>query len=1207
MGGFGGNYSACQLGLLGLGMGAALAIATPLRAQITPAQDGINTQVQTSGSNFTITGGQTSSGGENLFHSFDQFGVGIGETANFVTPSSTQSVLGRVGGGTRSVIDGTIQLTGSNADLYLLNPAGVVFGQNVLLDVPASFGASTATGFGFGSDPLGQSQWFGVGSGDDVSAFAGMLTALRFDGLTNGATGAIANFGKLSVAPGSSLWLVGGTVLNRGDLIAPGGAITVSAVEGNQLLRLRQPGSLLQFELRSLGNVQPALGGGITPLSMAELLTGTESLRSAEQATVLSNGLIQLTQATDTNATVNFNMGPAETFISGIVDASGQSGSGGQVVITGSTVVAFDGLVDSSGSLGGGRVLIGGDESQQGLGLPMAQDLSLQSFTVDASALQQGNGGVVSLFAERTANFFGSVEILAGGGAFAGNGGLVEISSTTNISGASIDADPSSFTTLTTLSSFQSFVEVGAVPGQGNAGEIVLNPPRVMAPTFPASTPPMTMTPSTPPTTPPATSPTTGMSSAPAASSTGVTGSGGMSSTSASQPASSGSTQPNSSSSSTAANSGSTGGSTMNSSTMNTAMGSGGALGGNNPNSASQNAAVSNAGATSSSGAATNVGPTSAGGTPIASVGPPAPSNPSSSTANTGNPTNTVGPVTANNSAAPPTSAFGNPVTPVPMTLPVATVSTTTVGGGDIGAATAIAPVPEMETNQSSLQALSSNDNTEIRNSLFQPLAETDEEIQPYSVEEFAEDAEVLLSIELEQPRLDIESDEPEFDADQLATRLDFSNILLRGVGDDAAAYRQELIDSLQTTSTEQIVGKIEHLRAMEFGNHWGVSYQVPLIESSLDSIQEVLRAITQNPGKMSAVFYTLAHDDGLELVLVLPTGQPFRHTVKNVSSKELKRTIARFRRKLTNRGLGSLPTYLPPSQKLYRWIIEPFRGVLDDNGVEVIQFSLDPGLRSLPLAALHDGEQFLIENFAVAAIPSFALLNNDYQPLEDSTVLVAGTSQFEALPELPAVPVEAKTIHNHWNTVDLIGEDFTLEQIRTARQWSNFAIAHLATHAFFEPGDRQDSYVQLWGNERVGIDAIGAFNFQTPPLELLVLSACRTAVGDAQAEMGFAGISVKSGAKSVVASLWQVSDSGTLALMSEFYNALSSLPTKVESLRQAQLAMLRGEVTISNNQLQSASQRAVPLPSAITKDGQNIDFTHPYFWSSFTLIGSPW
>ncbi|MGD1937343.1 MAG: CHAT domain-containing protein [Cyanophyceae cyanobacterium] len=1029
---------------LGLLLGIGAAIAMPVRSQVTPAQDGINTQVQTAGSEFVITGGQTSQDGENLFHSFGQFSVGTGEIANFVTPSTTVSVLGRIGGGSASVIDGTIQLTGSSADLYLLNPAGIVFGQNATLNVPASFGATTATGFGFGDDPLGQNQWFGVGAGNDVRDFTGELTALRFDG----ATGAIANFGNLLVTSGAKLWLVGGEALNRGSLLASQGVVTVVAVEGDQILSLSQPGSLLQFELESLGDVNPVLGGAIAPVTMAELLTGTEDLRSAEQATVLGSGASALTPALDLGSgeTREVAFAPGTVVLSGSTNVSAPSAAGtevgGSVAVSGSEITAFDGIVDARGTFGGGRALIGGDTVQEGSGLPPAQNLSMDSFQVATGSFQAGDGGV-AVFSSEGLTSFSDVTVDATGGDNAGDGGRVEVF------GSSIDLGGSSL---------EDFIDVDAPAGQ--PGNIIFDSSRIVD--------------------------------------------------SSTDTADTDTTEDSSESSDQMVDDDATDDELADDESVDEEDGD-----------------------------------------------------------------------VADNELTQPSDdddLVGDDLT----------------GDGE----GAIAP----DAIEDDEQDLSDDDSTEINNSLSQVDIE-DPESEPSDIDEEGEGVAAALSIE--------EEGSAGINTGQLATRLDSSKSVSRGVGDDTAAYRQNLVGSLQSTiNPEELVGRIEHLRAMEFGNYWETSYEVPVVEASLDSIQEVLRTVIQNPGKRSAILYTFAHREGLELVLVLPTGKPLRRTVDHVSSTELKRTVIQFRRRLTNRSLGSLPTtstYLPASQKLYRWIVEPFRSVLDENAIDVIQFSLDPGLRSLPVAALHDGEQFLIENFAVAAIPSFTLLNSNYRPLERTTVLAAGTSQFETLPELPAVPVEAARIDAHWDTVDLLGEDFTLEQIRNARRTSDFAIAHFATHAFFEPGDREDSFIQLWGNERVGMDFITALNFQTPPLELLVLSACRTAVGDAQAELGFAGISVQSGAKSVVASLWQVSDSGTLALMSEFYSALSNLSTKAESLRQAQLAMLRGEVTIRNGQLQSVSQRAVPLPSAIIENSQNIDFTHPYFWSGFTLIGSPW
>jgi CHAT domain-containing protein len=126
-----------------------------------------------------------------------------------------------------------------------------------------------------------------------------------------------------------------------------------------------------------------------------------------------------------------------------------------------------------------------------------------------------------------------------------------------------------------------------------------------------------------------------------------------------------------------------------------------------------------------------------------------------------------------------------------------------------------------------------------------------------------------------------------------------------------------------------------------------------------------------------------------------------------------------------------------------------------------------------------------------------------------------------------------------------------------------------------------------------------------TPPVELLVLSACRTAVGDEEVELGFAGLAIQAGVKSALASLWYVNDEATLGLMSEFYQQLKTAPIKAEALRKVQLTMLSGKVRIKNKQLVT-SEGEFPIPPELIEQGDR-DFSHPYYWSGFTMIGNPW
>ena len=125
------------------------------------------------------------------------------------------------------------------------------------------------------------------------------------------------------------------------------------------------------------------------------------------------------------------------------------------------------------------------------------------------------------------------------------------------------------------------------------------------------------------------------------------------------------------------------------------------------------------------------------------------------------------------------------------------------------------------------------------------------------------------------------------------------------------------------------------------------------------------------------------------------------------------------------------------------------------------------------------------------------------------------------------------------------------------------------------------------------------------PKVDLLVLSSCQTAVGNEEAEFGFAGLAMQAGVKSALASLWNVDDTGTIVLMSEFYQKLKSTPIKAQALRQAQIAMLNQDVSIEDQKIRG-SELAIPLPSRISK-GSASNLQHPYYWSGFTMIGNPW
>jgi filamentous hemagglutinin family protein len=278
---------------------AVTANSTIVKAQsIIPANDGANSQVLFNGNTYNITGGQFSGDGQNLFHSLSQFGLNQNEIANFLSNPNIQNILTRVSGGDASVINGLIQVTGGNSNLYLMNPAGFVFGGNASLNVPGSFTATTANNIGFGNGSLFNS----VGS-NNYAALVGNPNSFTF---TSQLPGSIFNAGNLAVANGSYLSLFAGTVVSTGSLSAPGGQVTIASVPGKNLLRLSQQGSLLSLEFSSIQNDNH--NQTINSIPLAQLITGGNA-SSATGVKVNLDGSIDLTGSVDLTGDIKLEPG----------------------------------------------------------------------------------------------------------------------------------------------------------------------------------------------------------------------------------------------------------------------------------------------------------------------------------------------------------------------------------------------------------------------------------------------------------------------------------------------------------------------------------------------------------------------------------------------------------------------------------------------------------------------------------------------------------------------------------------------------------------------------------------------------------------------------------------------------------------------------------------------------------------------------------
>ncbi|HIK04144.1 MAG TPA: CHAT domain-containing protein [Trichormus sp. M33_DOE_039] len=326
-----------------------------------------------------------------------------------------------------------------------------------------------------------------------------------------------------------------------------------------------------------------------------------------------------------------------------------------------------------------------------------------------------------------------------------------------------------------------------------------------------------------------------------------------------------------------------------------------------------------------------------------------------------------------------------------------------------------------------------------------------------------------------------------------------------------------------------------------------------------------------------AAIIYPIILPDRLEVILSLPQ-QPLRHYSIPVPQTQLESYVEQLRRNLVIRSRQS---FMPLSRQLYDWLIRPAEKDLANSQTKTLVFVLDGILRNIPMASLHDGQQYLIEKYAIALTPGLQLLPSSPLQQEKMQVLGAGlTEARQGFSALDYVEQEMKMIKSEVTSQVLLNQEFTLENLQKKIQTKFFPIVHIATHGKFS-SKAIETFILTW-NEKIRIDDLDNLlqapgKKQQQAVELLVLSACETATGDKRAALGLAGIAVRTGVRSTLATLWSVNDEATADLMGLFYKELAnSKQTKAEALRNAQLALL--------------------------KDPQ---YKHPLYWSPYILVGN--
>ena len=410
--------------------------------------------------------------------------------------------------------------------------------------------------------------------------------------------------------------------------------------------------------------------------------------------------------------------------------------------------------------------------------------------------------------------------------------------------------------------------------------------------------------------------------------------------------------------------------------------------------------------------------------------------------------------------------------------------------------------------------------------------------------------------------------------------------------------------------SLSEKILKMEQSFEQEFEDY----FEEDMAEVTQDpaKIAQTLARISKESGTNSGVLWVVPREDHLHLVLILPGGKPIVKDLYDVPQAKLLSTVAAFQKQINN-PREQWNTDI--AQQLHQWLIGPFeKKHLQTADINTLLFCLGDGVRGLPLAALHDGDRYLVEKYSSSKIPAFNLIQTDYKRRKVGKILAAGASNFRVMDPLPSVPSEIATIisflrtdrfgQENWQGQSLLNRNFTLEKFTSQLDDQTYNIVHLATHAEFKPGQPRQSFVQF-RDARLTLDQMGTLNWSNPSLDLLVLSACKTALGDRTAELGFAGIALRAGVKSVLGSLWYVSDIGTLAIMREFYLQLPRRATKAEALRQAQLQMLQGNIRAENGVL-TISGTPILLPPQVSKIA-DVDLSHPFYWSGYTMISSPW
>ncbi len=368
--------------------------------------------------------------------------------------------------------------------------------------------------------------------------------------------------------------------------------------------------------------------------------------------------------------------------------------------------------------------------------------------------------------------------------------------------------------------------------------------------------------------------------------------------------------------------------------------------------------------------------------------------------------------------------------------------------------------------------------------------------------------------------------------------------------------------------------------------------------------LQDNLKRLQQN----AVLLYPLILDDRIELILTTPDSPAIRRTVP-VTKEQLSQTILAFRQALGNPTTDTTT----PAQQLYNWLIKPIENDLKAAEAKTIIYAPDGQLRYIPLAALHDGEQWLVQRYRINNITAASLTDLDTKPQSQLEILAGafttghhsvtmGTERFN-FGGLPYARVEVETLAKTVpDTTQLFDNAFNPED--TKPKMGDYNVLHFATHGAIVVGAPEESFILFGDGTPVTLADVRNWNLSN--VDLVVLSACETGLGGnlgTGAEILGLGYQMqRAGARASIASLWTVDDGGTQVLMNAFYTALQGKSTKAEALRQAQIALITGDYKALGEQ--RGSIVVVQVRDGLKPEVAN-HLNHPYYWAPFILIGN--